>query len=579
MRTLWSALEVLVKTSTARILARALNCSALTPKGNPCNECANCVSVINGTFMDLLEVDAASNRGIDQIRELKEKLEFSPVEGRHKVYIIDEVHMLTTEAFNALLKTLEEPPSHVVFILATTDVHKLPATILSRCQRYDFKLGSDEEISKVLEDTAAGEQVVLADGALKLLVQNAQGSYRDALSLLDVVVSGQVKSNDPYEVSENEVRRILGVPDSTMVYYLLEKLIENNPTDAVKMVDELSQKGVNLSKFVKFVLDTLREILLAQMSGKIKDTEFSFAYDISERTTLRLMSLFLDADAKMKNTSLPVLVLEMAIAQWCYGAESSGTSTVSQNIKPVPSGTNSTADTTGSVSKPAAQSSKTESRKAKKTGSGKKSIFKDGEPKEIVPEVESTPQVEITSVVDEKILPTEEQKDIDEEVDKGSHDGVLSVKDVEDGWEDVTTKVREFNAHLYAFMKSAHVESVESNTITLYVPFDFHKDRMEDPKSREALLGIFKEVYGCKVQYRCEVSEAVQRKKPSNAESVLNQIKQAAQVSAAIAEKQVKEAEKKADAPKKKDLSDEEREERKKVKKVNKKIEKIFKDM
>src|SRR5690606_38260502 len=207
------------KTSTARILAKALNCSHLTEEGNPCNECNHCMAISKGSFLDLIEIDAASNRGIDQIRELKERLEFSPVEGRYKIYIIDEVHMLTKEAFNALLKTLEEPPSHVIFMLATTDVHKLPATILSRCQRYDFKLGSDDDLKGVLEDIAKKEGVKLDSEAVSLIIENAHGSYRDALSLLDVVISGQIASEKPSEVSEAEVRKILGIPDLTMVYH------------------------------------------------------------------------------------------------------------------------------------------------------------------------------------------------------------------------------------------------------------------------------------------------------------------------------------------------------------------------
>ena len=140
------------KTSAARILAKAVNCLHPKEDGNPCNECEVCVGITDGKLMDLMEIDAASNRGIDQIRELKEKIEYSPTDSKYKVYVIDEVHMLTTEAFNALLKTLEEPPAHVIFILATTDVHKLPPTILSRCQRYDFRLGTNEEIEKLLKD-------------------------------------------------------------------------------------------------------------------------------------------------------------------------------------------------------------------------------------------------------------------------------------------------------------------------------------------------------------------------------------------------------------------------------------------
>jgi len=188
------------KTSAARILAKAINCSHPNEDGNPCNKCDVCKAISSGTFLDIIEIDAASNIGIDQIRQLKERIEFTPSEGKFKVYIIDEVHMLTTEAFNALLKTLEEPPEHAIFILATTEVHKLPATILSRCQRYDFKLGTSDEVKSKIVKVAEQEGVKLSEGAVKLLTENAQGSYRDALSLLDVVVSGQLKSEKPSEI-------------------------------------------------------------------------------------------------------------------------------------------------------------------------------------------------------------------------------------------------------------------------------------------------------------------------------------------------------------------------------------------
>ena len=176
------------KTTTARVLAKAVNCLKPKKDGNPCNKCEVCLSVSNGTFLDLVEIDAASNRGIDQIRELKERIEFSPVKGKYKIYIIDEVHMLTNEAFNALLKTLEEPPEHIIFILATTDAHKLPPTILSRCQRYDFRLGTEKEIRDTLLMVLKNENINIEEKGLEILVRNARGSYRDALSLLDVVM-------------------------------------------------------------------------------------------------------------------------------------------------------------------------------------------------------------------------------------------------------------------------------------------------------------------------------------------------------------------------------------------------------
>jgi len=225
------------KTSMARIMAKAVNCLALTSSGNPCNECSVCKSIADGTFLDLIEIDAASNRGIDQIRELKEKIEFSPSEGQFKVYIVDEVHMLTTEAFNALLKTLEEPPKHVIFIFATTDVHKLPPTILSRCQRYDFRLGTDGEIKSLIEEIAKKEKIHIKGDALDLIVNNAKGSYRDALSILDVVYSGQEDTKQ--EITMEEVRKILGIPDSDQVLNLLHSLLVGDGSKSLEIIESL----------------------------------------------------------------------------------------------------------------------------------------------------------------------------------------------------------------------------------------------------------------------------------------------------------------------------------------------------
>jgi len=193
------------------------------------------------------------NRGIDQIRQLKEKIEFSPSEGKFKVYIIDEVHMLTTEAFNALLKTLEEPPAHVIFILATTDAHKLPPTILSRCQRYDFRLGTDMEIKGLIREIVKRKEITIEEEALDVIVQNDKGSYRDALSILDVIYTGQEEKKK--EITLEETRKILGLPDFDNVVLLLKNLLEGNGSKSLTVIEELEEKGE--SSFLIFLGVTL----------------------------------------------------------------------------------------------------------------------------------------------------------------------------------------------------------------------------------------------------------------------------------------------------------------------------------
>lgn len=299
------------KTSTARILAKAVNCENLTSDGNPCNECRVCKSISDGTFLDLVEIDAASNRGIDQIRELKERIEFSPSEGRYKIYIIDEVHMLTNEAFNALLKTLEEPPEHVIFILATTDAHKLPATILSRCQRYDFRLGNDGELKGMLKEVAKREGIKVEDSALDIIVRNAKGSYRDSLSLLDVVLNGQPKDSDINTVTEQEVRSVLGIPEFTLVNDLLESLLSGDSKRSLECIKEVEVKGINISQFVSYTLEILREVLVAKFSGE--DIEYSFANGLEQKNLVLLINAFINAERELKNTSNQILILQMII--------------------------------------------------------------------------------------------------------------------------------------------------------------------------------------------------------------------------------------------------------------------------
>lgn len=231
------------KTSTAKILAKALNCEH-GPTPTPCNVCSNCQRITAGTSMDVFEVDAASNRGIDEIRDLRETVKFAPVDGRYKVYIIDEVHMLTTEAFNALLKTLEEPPAHVVFILATTEAHKIPATIHSRCQRYDFRRIGVKEIEARLAEVVEKSGLDVASDALRLIAVHADGGMRDALSILD-----QCTTLDG-AVTAGNVRQMLGLIGHEWVSRLTEGLADRDAKTVLLVLDEL----INLGKDVRQVL-------------------------------------------------------------------------------------------------------------------------------------------------------------------------------------------------------------------------------------------------------------------------------------------------------------------------------------
>ncbi len=258
------------KTSMAKILAKALNCVGENPDGTPvtaptvtpCGVCDECVAIAASTSLDVIEMDAASNRGIDDIREIRDKVAFQPVRGRSKVYIIDEVHMLTEAAFNALLKTLEEPPAHVVFVLATTEPHKIPTTILSRCQRFDFKRPGLPEIRDVLRRIAASEGIDIEDAAVAEIAEHAQGSFRDAVGVLDQMVTffeGQT-------IKARDVLDVLGVVEDELLFELTDVVIDRDAAGALLFVQRLSERGPNYAQFIKELLTHLRHVFIVQHS-------------------------------------------------------------------------------------------------------------------------------------------------------------------------------------------------------------------------------------------------------------------------------------------------------------------------
>lgn len=250
------------KTSTARILAKALNC-AKGPVEEPCGKCTSCQEITQGNSLDVLEIDGASNRGIDEIRNLRETVKFKPVNGRYKIYIIDEVHMLTTEAFNALLKTLEEPPPHVKFIFATTESHKVPLTILSRCQRFTFKRIPTHVIAEKLEEIAKAEKLKFDKKAIYLVAKASEGALRDAESLLD-----QLASFSEGKIEEADVLATLGLASEEVYFSILAAIQSKEAEKIFSLVADLYDNGKDLSQFAKGLLETFRHLLLLQCTDK-----------------------------------------------------------------------------------------------------------------------------------------------------------------------------------------------------------------------------------------------------------------------------------------------------------------------
>ncbi|MFH0788467.1 MAG: DNA polymerase III subunit gamma/tau, partial [Pseudomonadota bacterium] len=247
------------KTSVARILAKALNCQQ-GPAAVPCNQCTSCREITQGVSLDVQEIDGASNRGIDDIRELRENIKYLPAQGRYKIYIVDEVHMLTGEAFNALLKTLEEPPKHALFIFATTELNKVPLTIFSRCQSFNFRRVSLDSIVDYLKSLAQAEQVAFEEGALRLIARQSEGSIRDSLSLLDQILSFSAE-----KISETQVQEILGFVDRRIIFDVGWALIGNQVKTLLELVGEVYEFGYDLKQFLKDLIEHFRNLLLIKM--------------------------------------------------------------------------------------------------------------------------------------------------------------------------------------------------------------------------------------------------------------------------------------------------------------------------
>lgn len=312
------------KTSTARLLAKAVNCSSPVDH-NPCNSCSSCVSINEGSSIDVIEIDAASNRGIDDIRNLREAIKFTPTLGKYKVYIIDEVHMLTNEAFNALLKTLEEPPSYVMFILATTEPHKLPATILSRCQRFDFKRISIQNIISHLRAICGHEGMEAEEAALRIIARNADGAMRDALSILDqcAVYGGR-------NISEATVLEVLGISGDQHLMEMGEAILRGDASKAILIIDELSSGGKDANQFIKDLTAHYRNLLMTKILDKPEDvidmsTEgiqalISLASQFERESIVRCIKHLSELENEAKWYSNPRILLEVAVVKMCKAA-------------------------------------------------------------------------------------------------------------------------------------------------------------------------------------------------------------------------------------------------------------------
>lgn len=439
------------KTSTARILAKALNCELYSKKqkfGEPCGKCESCRATTNGSHLDLIEIDAASNRSIDDVREIREKVKLAPVSSRFKIYIVDEAHMMTRDAFNAFLKTLEEPPAHVIFILATTEAEKLLPTILSRVQRFNFKRATDAELAEVCRKIAKGEGIGVDDDAISAIVAASDGSFRDAVSILDQLSSAKKK------IDAADVRALSIVSNWEKLFTLVEKFAKKDLPGICRDLEEAWNLGGDISSLGKEVVLFSEKLLLlkiglSQPSWDLSEEQLSkmrdLASEFSSADLQNLLKLFVMAEADIKIYPLAHIPFVLAAFKYC--------------------------------------------------GEGVYGNFSQEE------------------IADEAVEETKKEKTEEKPVKKAAEVKTsgggkkVSLGAVGGKWEEFVKKVKGENAHLSAILKSTRPLTFDSDILTLEVFYRFHKQKLEEPKIIALLEKILSEEMKIKVIFKFILAE------------------------------------------------------------------------
>lgn len=467
------------KTTTARILAKALNCVAARD-GNPCEECDSCQSIAASISMNVLEIDGASNNGIDDIRELREVVRYAATEGVYKIYIIDEVHMLSTAAFNGLLKTLEEPPEHVVFIFATTEVQAVPETILSRCQRFNFRRISTGQIAAHLATIAQAEGIAVEEGALHLLASRADGALRDAESLLDQVVSFEP------EVSQQAVVQVLGLVDHGLYFELLDALRDAAPARVLELVAQAVDEGADIEEFVYGLVELLRHLLFAKVQGRADELDLAedarrrcgeLADAMAVADLLRMMQSLLDLEADIKRSVQPRFRVEIALVHLALMGRSVDVSELLRRLQSLES----------AAPRPAAPPPP--SRRREPAASPPPSPSKRNEPAAPPP-------------------PAPQQ--IAAPAESSNAAGGLSFDQVRTTWAELVNAVRAAKPSLAHFLNGAALDGLEGHVLKLSFGAADRFAMNQVLKNRESLEGIAEAQYGQRLRLEAVVKKGDQ---------------------------------------------------------------------
>ena len=465
------------KTSAAKILSRAVNC--LNPKdGNPCNECDCCKGILNESIMDVIEMDAASNNSVDDVRDLREKVIYPPARTKYKVYIIDEVHMLSKGAFNALLKTLEEPPKHLIFILATTEPERLPQTILSRCQRFDFKRITTKDIVENMRNITDELKVEIDDNVLRLIARNSDGAMRDALSLLD-----QCFSFNGEKVTYEDAIDILGIANKDLIQNMVINIRDKNLEKVLMSIDEIIQDGKDINQFIKDLINYFRDLMIVKTSSNPKEIlEIDNLEPLKEVSNnmsldyiLKALNTLTNAEVQGKWSTQPRIVLEMAVVKLI---DLENEMSLEERVKRLEQGI-----------RPIDQS---------------KEIKEDA----------IVPHKNIAKSIADKIKSTEDIKPAADKIDKREEPKQESVKEqdqrpneddgytftiekISNEWEKVLQKIKLKKINLYALILEGELLSFENEMLTIGYKesYSFHRDAINTPQNKEIIEEIISKYF------------------------------------------------------------------------------------
>ncbi len=471
------------KTSTARILAKAVNCTHSDRAAHPCEQCENCKAINAGRFLDLIEIDAASNTSVDDVRDLREKINFSPSQGTFKVYIIDEVHMLSTAAFNALLKTLEEPPAHAIFILATTEIHKIPATVLSRCQRYEFRQIPLNHITAQLKTIAEAEKLDFEMDALTMIARQATGSMRDAISLMDQIASTGER------ISLVLTEEVLGTTSNEKVIQLVEALIKKAADQAISAIHAALDSGTDGRQFSNQTVDYLRALILVKI-GNSKDVEATqemkqvmqtHCDSVSVGKLATWIRIFNQALHNLGSRWQPSLALELAVVECLEETQPAQ--------KPVIEHAAVNSPTQKSTPKPTSQPVTD------------KKVEKQSSPSA---EASQTKEEKSAAVVKDVAEPKEAQKKEQEE-NITPQTGNSSEEEVRNRWREIRALVRQEKPHTEALLNSCKSIHLEGKKLKLGFESDLLKTKMDTETNREITSKAIRDLLHLDVIIECEV--------------------------------------------------------------------------